>query len=277
MTGKRRVANKVLTAIAATLVGQAVAGYVPSANAQDASNPLEGLFTPQPQYPTPQTIMNPEPVPLPGQDNPIRAMFTPQPQYPTPQTIMNPQAEQPPGQTNPLNALFTPQPQYPTPQTIMNPEPVPKNYQPEMTPTENIPPPAPPAPVVPPAGQPAQPVKPKPKAAETKKKAPDKKNSAKSGVKAKSAPPAPPPVYNPLKDALFNINLGQYQTSIDVVNKVLENDPNNAEAHYIKAVALVFLQKFSDAAEEYRKVMVITPNSELGQRAEEGLKRINSN
>ena len=50
--------------------------------------------------------MNPQPVPIPGQDNPMKAMFTPQPQYPTPQTIMNPQASEPPGQTNPLYGLL---------------------------------------------------------------------------------------------------------------------------------------------------------------------------
>ena len=92
-------------------------------------------------------------------------------------------------------------------------------------------------------------------------------------AKPKPVPQVPPPAYNPLKDALFNINIGQYQTSIDTLNKLLENDPNNAQAHYIKAVALVFLQKFTQACEEYRKVMAISPNSELSQRAEEGLKK----
>src|ERR1700733_2003354 len=42
-------------------------------------NPLAGLFTPQPQYPTPQTILNPEPkAPLAGELNPLKGLFTPQ-------------------------------------------------------------------------------------------------------------------------------------------------------------------------------------------------------
>jgi hypothetical protein len=173
---------------------------------------------------------------------------------------------------NPLEGLYTPQPQYPTPQTIMNPEPVPKNFNPESGPSQSLTPPAPPPTTTPtqPATKPAGEAKTQP----AKKKAPAKKGK-KDNKAQQAAPPAPPPVYNPLKDALFNLNLGQYDAAIGIVDKLLQSDANNAEAHYVKAVALVYQQKFADAAYEYRKVMSISPNSELAARAEEGLKRVN--
>lgn len=176
--------------------GDSSASSGKSAADLEAPNALRGLFTPQPQYPTPgTTIMNPETIPKhlgddgnqpgrnPGQagtiysadwgkhdtteaetknkDNPLKGLFTPQPQYPTPgTTIMNPDgipkhvgddSSQPgrqPGQAgsvysadwakdnstpsgnkdNVLKDLFVEKPQYPSPnKSVLPPETIPKH------------------------------------------------------------------------------------------------------------------------------------------------------
>ena len=92
-------------------------------------NPLKDLFTPQPQFVTPQTLMNPQPMaPKAGEANPLKGLFTPQPQYVTPQTLMNPEPNPPDGEINHLKGVFTAQPQFPTPQTLMNPHALPRYY-----------------------------------------------------------------------------------------------------------------------------------------------------
>lgn len=235
------------------------------------TNPLQGLFTPQPQYPTPQTIMNPDPVQPPGTRNQLQGMFTPQPQYVDPQTIMNPNAAQPAGEPNPLKGLFTPQPQYLTPQTILNPDPVPLHYQP--------PPPEPPtAPATatipgetPTAG--TQTKKPEaPQAKKPAKKAPPKKTKKPPPIQPVDETPTVP--LNPLRDAIIYLNAQDYQGCLTSISNYLAKDPNNAEAHYIKAVTLVYLRQYTDAAAEYRQTIALTKDPQLQQKAEEGLKKL---
>lgn len=99
----------------------------PATPAPPEGNPLEGLFTPQPQYPTPQSQANPQPfVPQGNEENPIKALFNIQPQFPTPQNPGYATPEAPKNTENHLQGFFTGQPQYVTPQTPVNPQPVPK-------------------------------------------------------------------------------------------------------------------------------------------------------
>ena len=81
-------------------------------------NPLSGLFTPQPQFPTAQTQMNQSDPSIPGQfsGNPLGGLFT----YQNP----SPDPNKPAGQTNNmLQGLFTGQSPFPTAQTPTNPQP----------------------------------------------------------------------------------------------------------------------------------------------------------
>lgn len=103
-------------------------------NAEDSApsyNPLEGLFTPQPQYPTPgTTIMNQHPVPqhmgsdasAPGRQPGTRAE-----RFSGPEDLHSSQPKTPDA-PNHLEGVFTAQPQYPKPGTThLNPEPVPRH------------------------------------------------------------------------------------------------------------------------------------------------------
>jgi hypothetical protein len=270
-------AAPVLTSLISILINAA-----PAAQAQDApdlpqpeTNPLQGLFTPQPQYPTPQTIMNPDPVQPQGAKNQLQGMFTPQPQYVDPQTIMNPNPAQPQGEPNPLKGLFTPQPQYVTPQTIINPDPVPLHYQPP-----------PPEPVEPTAattapGEGPTTTAPTKKPAETPgAKKPTKKPPAKKPKKAAPIPKdqpkdeTPTVQLNPLRDAIIYLNAQEYQNCLASISGYLAKDPNNAEAHYIKAVTLVYLRQYTDAASEYRQTISLTKDPQLQQKAQDGLKKL---
>jgi len=303
-------------------------------------NPLTGLFTPQPQYVTPQTKMNDVPVAA-GEANPIGKLFT----------YQNPKIEAPPGETNNmLQGAFTGQPQFATPQSQINPEPQAKfaipgygqaNFEdlaksgvPFKVPGTDIGSEGAPGIIVPgSAGSPAvgaqQPangsavpadkdtVAAKGKAVaddknpskdkdsnddstktagkdgdkasdktakdadaskdktanaedKDKKEVADKdKDTAKEEEKPKNLGP-----YSPLKDAIFFLNNGQYQQAVGIISLVLAKNPASAEAHYIAAVCFVGLRDFKMAADEYRLVLRLVPTTPLAQMSIEGLKKI---
>lgn len=124
-----------LTVAAAPAMAQEDAETPPTKYLPVGGNPLKDLFTPQPQYVTPQTLANPQPqAPEQGESNPLKGLFTPQPQYLTPQAIQNKHPEPIEGEVNHFRGLYTPQPQFLTPQATINPEAEPRYYVPERLP-----------------------------------------------------------------------------------------------------------------------------------------------
>jgi tetratricopeptide (TPR) repeat protein len=78
-----------------------------------------------------------------------------------------------------------------------------------------------------------------------------------------------------LRQAMFELNAKQYGQCMATLSKVLSNNPNNPQAHYLKAVCNVMQRQYGDAASEYKEVLRLTPDSDLGRRAAEGLRKIN--
>ncbi len=326
-------------------------------------NPLESLFTPQPQYVTPQTVANPQPSIPAGEANPIKNLFNIQPQFPNSQNPGYQTPEAPKGTDNHLQGFFTPPNQFVTPQTVVNPQPVPKYLIPDFAKiqAEEEEKQAAAAAAAsggagsstasaPDAGKSSATGasekekskegkdkeksksedkdksktgeksdkdkenekdktagkegsdKDKDKAAADKegadkdkavsdkegadkdkaaadkegpdkdKAAADKEGADKDKKKEAEAPKVGP--YNPLSEALFFISVGQYQRSLDLLGKVLLKNPNDAQAHYIKAVASVSMRSYQQAADEYRKVLNLVPRTDLSRRALEGLKKL---
>ncbi len=107
-----------------------------------------------------------------------------------------------------------------------------------------------------------------------------KKSDGKEGEEGKEEeskkdllPPAAP-VYDPIREALFELNSKQYSRSLETLNKVLSSNPHHAQAHYVRAIVLVMMRQYTGAAADYKEVLRLTPNSDLGRRAAEGLKKI---
>jgi Flp pilus assembly protein TadD len=61
---------------------------------------------------------------------------------------------------------------------------------------------------------------------------------------------------------------------LQTLNSIIATAPNNAEAHYIKAVAYVMLRQYIEAANEYKTVLRLLPGSPLAAKAEAGLKNL---
>lgn len=213
-------------------------------------NPLKDLFTPQPQFVTPQTLMNPQPkVPAAGEANPLKGLFTPQPQYVTPQTLMNPEPNPPSGEINHLKGVFTAQPQYPTPQTLMNPHALPRYYVKERLPDHFF------------------------QKADAGKSALGQKGETQLGP-AKSSDANTAGSNHPLRQALLLINSNREQDAIGLMDRVLVQTPGNFQAHYVRAVALVRLRRFGAAGEEYRTIMRFSPDPALRKLAQEGISKL---
>jgi len=256
-------------------------------------NPLQGLFTPQPQFPTAQTHSNPDPkTPAAGELNPLKGLFTPQPQFVTPQTKMNSDAEPPPGEVNHLKGFFTPSKQFETPQTIQNPQPKPANLVPERqllwgaeeqrqnlirqhnlntfgvenplnsnrARTSN----------------PTQPNKNTPTNTQRSKAATNKPGTAAASAAAHAVveTPSERKEKSALRNALNLLHQGKNEECLRALDLLLSENPNDAQAHYIKGVALVTARRYNDAAEEYQAVIQQGRGDGLESLARDGLKKI---
>ena len=83
-----------------------------------------------------------------------------------------------------------------------------------------------------------------------------------------------PGVSKDLNAAMFDINSKRYADGIQKLEKVLQANPANSSALYLRAVAQVMMHKYSEAAGDYEKVIKLSPGSDLAKRAEEGLRKI---
>ncbi len=213
-------------------------------------NPLKDLFTPQPQYVTPQTLMNPQPAaPRSGEANPLKGLFTPQPQYITPQTLINPEPNPPFGEMNHFKGVFTAQPQYITPQTIMNPHALPRYYVKERLPEHFF------------------------EKDASGKKAEIDQAETQSGP-SKPSDNAGHSNNHPLRQAMFLINSAREADAVALIDRLLVQYPGNFQARYVKAVALVRLRRFGDACEEYKAILQFSSDVALKKLAQEGMAKL---
>jgi tetratricopeptide (TPR) repeat protein len=82
------------------------------------------------------------------------------------------------------------------------------------------------------------------------------------------------PVFDPLRDVMFDINAKNYAGALTKVDNVLKQTPNHAKAHYIKAVTLVYLRQYTQARQEYESAIKYSPNTPLSKLAADGLKQL---
>ena len=218
----------------------------PAAHAQDApsggdapkTNPLAGLFTPQPQFPTPHSHDNP--TPSVSGANPLGSLFNVQPQYPNAQSqgYATPQT---PNGANPLAGFMTGQPRSITPQTILNPDPKPRLDGPYGTEKK--------------ADEAAKPADTKPtedaakdkdakdkdddkdkddkdkdkdKEAKDEKEKKEKEEKEAKEAKEKQEKEARETAYNPMRDAIYQLNSGNYGEALQTLTGILKQQPGNA-------------------------------------------------
>jgi hypothetical protein len=271
---------------------------IPTLNVQ-RGNPLGSLFTPQPQFPTAQTIYPQQPAaPAAGELNPLKGLFTPQPQYMTPQAIPNQDGQPADGEVNHLKGMFTPNNQWATPQTVLNPQAVPKALVPERqllwgsdeerkqlirqhnmaTFGSELPPEragnSPPA--IPPGKQDSG----KKQNALSKrppgKSQPNSSNGALfTGTTAAAPSAADKESAERLRGAITQMRAGKNEDAISTFDRILKDRPLNAEIHYLKAVALVNLRRYQEAAAEYKFVLNdAQPGDKLEDLAKTGLSKL---
>jgi hypothetical protein len=81
-------------------------------------------------------------------------------------------------------------------------------------------------------------------------------------------------VYSPIKNACFEVTSGNPEKGISILNQIVQSDSRNAQAHYLLAVAYVKTRRNNLAAQQYRLVMQLEPNSQLCGLARQGLQKI---
>lgn len=91
-----------------------------------------------------------------------------------------------------------------------------------------------------------------------------------SGISGKSDMPGK----HPLGEAINDIKGGRLQDAMNHLNEILQNDQDNANAHYLKAVVSVLTRNFDQAKEEYQETLRLSQNGELTRRAQLGLSKL---
>jgi tetratricopeptide (TPR) repeat protein len=242
------------------------------------------VFTPQRQWSTPQTPQNPQAQPADGEVNHLKSVFTPPNQWSTPQTVLNPHAV-PRGfvperqvlwgtddernalllehRTNTLGAAAPPQV---VPSTDLSQQAQKRQAAAQQSKKAQ-------------AG-----AKPTSKAPGGTKAASKESASATAAEPSKNGLIAPPnPVLqpsggakedSPLKMSLSLMRSGDNERSLQLLNHIIEEHPEDASAHYLKAVALVRTKQYQTAAEEYNEVIRLRPGSKMAIYAREGLTKI---
>jgi hypothetical protein len=100
---------------------------------------------------------------------------------------------------------------------------------------------------------------------------------------ARFAPPVMPPPgrggplganASRLKSAISAMKMGHYAESQTLLNKIIVENPKNAEAYYVRAVVNVFMRNFKEAKADYAATISHTTDPALIDRATAGLNKL---
>jgi TolA-binding protein len=91
---------------------------------------------------------------------------------------------------------------------------------------------------------------------------------------APSATPSPAIADTPIRRALSALRLAKYDQALTMLSQILQSDPGNSQAHYLKAVAFVMTRHYSQAADEYRQCLKLNPATDIANRARAGLAKL---
>ncbi|CAN5427933.1 hypothetical protein BH10CYA1_BH10CYA1_59570 [soil metagenome] len=130
----------------------------------------------------------------------------------------------------------------------------------------NLPPDLPPAPTTDPIELQREKEE-KEKELEAQKKAEEKEKRGEAKSQASAAD-------TPLKKAMLEMHLRNYDQSLSQLDDIIATNPKSAEAHYLKAVIYVLTRKYDAAASEYNVVLKNDPSPTLSRKARAGLTKL---
>lgn len=78
----------------------------------------------------------------------------------------------------------------------------------------------------------------------------------------------------PLKKAILELQLHEYDKCLDSINQALSMDETNAQAHYLRGVLYVVTRRFSDARMEYETALRYSQSPDLTRRVRVGLEKL---
>ncbi len=134
----------------------------------------------------------------------------------------------------------------------------------------NVPPDLPPAPTTDPIELQREKEE-KEKELEAQKKAAEKEKEKEKEREAKSLATT---ADTPLKKAMLEMHLRNYDKSLSLLDDIIAMNPKSAEAHYLKAVIYVLTRKYDAANAEYNLVLKNDPSPTLSRKARAGLTKL---
>jgi RNA polymerase-binding transcription factor DksA len=92
--------------------------------------------------------------------------------------------------------------------------------------------------------------------------------------RSKSAHDANSREANQLATALKEMNNGNYTKCLETLNTIIKNEPNNAQAYYVKAVTNVLTRDFAHARQNYEMTLRCTNDEQLIAKTKAGLLKL---
>lgn len=170
------------------------------------------------------------------------------------------------GGGNPLQGLGRSDESAPSRRSQFETDPAGSSNPPAGSVNPNVPPELPPAPTTDPIELQREKEE-KEKELEAQKKAEEKEKEREAKLPAAAAD-------TPLKKAMLEMQLRNYDKSLAQLDDIIATNPKSAEAHYLKAVIYVLTRKYDAATAEYNLVLKNDPSPTLSRKARAGLTKL---
>lgn len=93
-------------------------------------------------------------------------------------------------------------------------------------------------------------------------------------MQARAVKASSDPTMLAMQQAVFALNQNKSDECVVMLKDVLKQHPDNAQAHYLMAVALVHQRNYSEALKHYQQVLKIAPQGKLADLAHAGMAKI---
>jgi Tfp pilus assembly protein PilF len=103
---------------------------------------------------------------------------------------------------------------------------------------------------------------------------PSAKAPAQAGTASGAAAAAPVNPNAPIRRALAEIRVKNYDLALTGLDEILASSPDNAQAHYLRAIVFVQTRHYAQASKDYQAAIKLSTDVGLSHLCETGLVKL---